>query len=283
MGTREDWRSLSARIVGLVDACHLASDLLTAGNDSVGAMVDLGNHEAAILSDLRAFGESLDKSSGFAREAIQRVATKAGPMLSDRSSSTEMRQIYIRSALVMLAALEGELSYLLRDDQDSIRNRSERAFEHLRRSIVVDKHIGEIWRNAFANGEVECERLGAVHLLSHGIWAFKVNAAGGRTDLVYQEPLTDSGLVKRTADGLVLTEWKKLPDGDDRADRWFEDARGQAQRYATGVLAGTELTHYRYAVLVSRRDERPPDDVEVNGTIYRHINVPVEPRSPSKA
>ena len=28
-----------------------------------------------------------------------------------------------------------------------------------------------------------------MHLLSHGIWAFKVDAKVGRTDLVYQNPL----------------------------------------------------------------------------------------------
>ena len=282
MGAHEDWRALSARIVGLIDAAHLASDLLTEGNDSVGAMVDLGKHAAAILSDLQAFGELLDKSSASARGAIQRVAKKAGPMLSEEHASNAMRQIYIRSALVMLAALEGELSYLLRDNEESIRSRSERAFEHLRRSIVVDKYIGDNWRDAFEDGEVACEKLGAVHLLGHGIWAFKVNASGGRTDLVYQEPLADVGLIRRSAEGLVLTEWKRVPDGDD-ADKWFDDARQQAQRYATGVLAGTELTRYRYAVLVSRHDERLPEDVEVNGTIYRHVNIPVEPKVPSRA
>jgi hypothetical protein len=106
VGSREDWRALSARILGLIDASHLASDLLSEGN-SVGAMEDLGNHAAAILSDLRAFGELLDKAFEHARAAIRRVAAKAGGMLADKTVGTDTRQVYIRSSLVMLAALEG--------------------------------------------------------------------------------------------------------------------------------------------------------------------------------
>src|SRR6267378_2711977 len=62
-----------------------------------------------------------------------------------------------------------------------------------------------------------------------------------RLGKVYQEPLTDIGVIKRSADGLVLTEWKKLPEGGSPAT-CFERARNQAGCYATGVLAGTELT-----------------------------------------
>src|ERR1700722_9028346 len=36
-------------------------------------------------------------------------------------------------------------------------------------------------------GSVACERLGAVHLLWHGIFAFKVDGSGARTDLIAPE------------------------------------------------------------------------------------------------
>jgi hypothetical protein len=188
MATRDTWAALSARIRGLIKASELAASLFQANNDSLGAMVDLGKHASAILSDLIAFGNSLDKSDQLAIDAIKRVAGRVGPMLVDNSSSTESRQIYVRSSLVILAALEGEISYLLRDAEESIRSRAERAFVHLNRSIMVDANVRKNWTTAFTEGETECEKLGAVHLLSHGIWAFKVDAAGGRTDLVYQEP-----------------------------------------------------------------------------------------------
>ena len=60
----------------------------------------------------------------------------------------------------------------------------ERAFIHLQRTIVVDHDIRKKWKSAFNTGEIACERLGAVHLLSHGIWAFKADALGERTDLI---------------------------------------------------------------------------------------------------
>ena len=133
-----------------------------------------------------------------------------------------------------------------------IRSRSEFAFAHLQRSIVVDEAFRKKWQDAFAAGETVCEGLGAVHLLSHGIWAFKVNAAGERTDLVYAEPLADFATRHRYADGLVLTEWKKAATAKEAA-RKFEEAWDQARRYAQGVLAGNELTSHRYAVVSVRR------------------------------
>jgi hypothetical protein len=89
----------------------------------------------------------------------------------------------------------------------------------------------------FGGRGVACEKLGAVHLLLHGIWAFKVNAAGKRTELVFQEPVSDGGAGPQYADGLVLTEWKLAPDG---AAKHFKNARSQARRYAQGSLAGND-------------------------------------------
>jgi hypothetical protein len=182
----------------------------------------------------------------------------------------------------MLAAFETEMSFILSDVQESIRARSERAFSHLQRSIVVDASFREKWQEAFKNGEVACEKLGAVHLLLHGIWAFKVDAAGARTDLVFQEPAGDLTKAQRYADGFVLTEWKKANPKDDPGRR-FDEARLQAGRYSQGALAGSELTSYRYAVVVSRQEVEVPDDLRESGVVYRHINIAVDPRTPSRA
>ena len=121
-----------------------------------------------------------------------------------------------------------------------------------------------------------------MHLLLHGIWAFKVDAAGARTDLVFQEPAGDLTAAQRYADGLVLTEWKKATE-DSQSGQRFDEARLQARRYAQGALAATELTGYRYAVVVSRLQAEIPEDVRDGGIIYRHINVAVAPRVPSRA
>jgi hypothetical protein len=173
------------------------------------------------------------------------------------------------------------MSFVLSDVQESIRATSERAFSHLQRSIVVDADLRTKWRRAFDEGEVACERLGAVHLLLHGIWAFKVDGAGARTDLVFQEPVQDLSAAQRYADGLVLTEWKKATF-DDQALQRFAEARSQAQRYAQGVLGGNELRRYRYAVVVTQQQVEVPADTEQSGVVCRHINIAVEPQTPSR-
>lgn len=143
------------------------------------------------------------------------------------------------------------------------------------------KPFAKKWAHAFESGEVECEKLGAVHLLGHGIWAFKISGAGGRTDLVYQEPLEDFANIERSSEGLVLTEWKLQGPGQSAAG-CFERARTQAKSYASGVLAGTELTRFRYAIVVSDQDVETPVDFLDGGITYRHINVAVHPRVPSR-
>src|ERR1700722_5384768 len=112
-----------------------------------------------------------------------------------------------RGALVGLAALEAEITFLLSGRQEQIRARSERALLHLQRSLIVDADISRKWKKAFGTNEVACEKLGSVHLLSHGIYAFKVDASGARTDLVFNEPPPDA-LLAQAVEGMVLTEWK---------------------------------------------------------------------------
>jgi hypothetical protein len=277
----DEWTRLASRIRGLTRAGELCASLLPPGNDSVGAIVGLGKHASSVLQDLVNFGANLDESQKAAKRAIQAVESEAKPLLSEANATSASRQIYIRSALVMLAAIEVELSYLIFDRQSEIRSRTERAFEHLQRLIVVDETVRARWKRAYEAGEIECEKLGAVHLLAHGIWAFKANASGGRTDLVYQEPLADTSTALRTAVGLVLTEWKVLRAGES-ADSRFESARSQLRGYAAGVLAGIELALVRYSVLVSRQQVELPGDVQDKGVIYRHINTAVEPRTPSR-
>jgi hypothetical protein len=281
MGTRETWEPLSARIRGLIEASRLAVDLVPLSTDAHGVMGDLSNHAGAILSDLQAFANGLGISEGPAREAIQRVDGKVGPMLRTPSTNRASRDIEVRTAIVILAALEGEITYVLRDRDETIRLRTDLAFEHLNRSIVVDENVRAKWTKAYDAHEVQCEKLGAVHLLAHGIWAFKVYGIGARTDLVYQEPIVNTSRIARTADGLVLTEWKRLlAKGDTAAS--FADARSQAESYSTGVLAGTELKRYRYAIVVSRKNIPIPEDIEIKGIVYRHINVAVDPDTPSQ-
>jgi hypothetical protein len=218
MAILDERARLSARIHGLVKASELASSLFERNNDSVGTMVDLGKTAASILSDLASFRVMLGPSVLEVSTRIEAAESRTRPLLAEGVTTTQdMRQIYIRTALVVFAALEAEVSYLLADHQAEIQSLAKRAFEHLQRSIVVDEFVAARWRRAWEAGEVECEKLGAVHLLSHGIWAFKVDAKGGRTDLVYQEPLRDprqaNWMLPLEVPGLAMGEQIASPRG----------------------------------------------------------------------
>ena len=168
------------------------------------------------------------------------------------------------------------MTFLLSDTQQSLRTRSERAFRHLSLLIAVANEVRQRWKEAFKQGEVQCEKLGAVHLLWHGIYAFKFDAGkGGRTDLVFPEPLGDP---ETYADALVLTEWKRATS-ESEARTKFKEARSQAEKYASGPLAGIELRRYRYAVVVTEKQVKEPRDESSDGVIYRHINIAVRIRT----
>jgi hypothetical protein len=187
----------------------------------------------------------------------------------------------IKALVPRLAALRSAVDYHLRDFTFLARRITERAFIHLQRTIVADPATRGRWREAFEAGETACEKLGAVHLLLHGVWAFKAYSPGERTDLILGEPISDLAQVEAAAEALVLTEWKRIKPSDD-AESVAQAARQQASRYAAGSLSGIELATYRYVVLVSRPRVQTPSDVEESGTVYRHINIAVDPSPPSR-
>lgn len=280
----DQWKALSSRIRGLMQAGQLhAQYLAVRSSDSYGRAKRLREQSERVVTSLRSFRESFYQSLPVpAVNAIDDFVAKTGALVTDTPGTADLLQERVWAALVQLAAFETEMSFLLSDVQEVIRARSERAFAHLQRSIVVDIDVRAKWRKAFADGEVACEKLGAVHLLQHGIWAFKIDAlVGARTDLVYQEPAPDLRAVERYADGLVLTEWKRA-SVDGESDKRFEEARSQARRYAQGPLATTELRAYRYAVVVSSHRVEVPPDVWKGSVVYRHINVAVEPQVASR-
>jgi hypothetical protein len=139
------------------------------------------------------------------------------------------------------------------------------------------------WREAHATHETYCERLGALHLLQFGIYAFKAHASKGRTDLMFAEPLNLAD-VARAAEGLVLTEWKRDKDAGS-VPTAFAAARKGADDYRDGPLAGHELAAVRYLIVVTGPQADPrdiPADETVGGVLYRHINIAVTPRTTSQ-
>ena len=280
----DQWNALSSRIRGLMKAAELHTRFLAIqSSDSYRVGVRLRDQSEDILSAIQIFQERFQHAlPPGSLVSIDSFRDRVSDLINDTSGGPGAQQERVWAALVLLGAFETEMSFILSDIQQSIRARSERAFSHLQRSIVADVDFRGKWQNAFEQGEVQCEKLGAVHLLLHGIWAFKVDAEGGRTDLVFQEPAWRLTEEQRYVEGIVLTEWKKANSQEDAVNR-FEDARNQAHRYAEGVLAGNELTAYRYAVVVTRKQVPLPDDLTVGGVVYRHINLAVEPLTPSRA
>jgi hypothetical protein len=284
MTFRYQWTLIESRIRGLMRAVELHTRLLAvrSGGNTFGRSENLREQGELIVAELSGFRNRFRQSlPAAALSRINEFVARATPLLQTSDGTADLREEKAWAGLVVLGAFETELSYLLSDTEQAIRSRSELAFAHLQRSIVVDETFRKQWQAAFSAGEIACEKLGAVHLLSHGIWAFKANAEGERTDLVYQEPSRRFEREQAYADGLVLTEWKKATP-KQRAEGKFEEARNQAHRYAGGVLAGNELTHYRYVIVVSEEQVQIPEDIKRDSITYRHINIATKPKPPSK-
>jgi hypothetical protein len=226
MSMMEDWRRISARIDSLRDAALFYMQRKTP--DSTGAVKDLLNECRTIADSCSAFATQYDRDlSNDAKGAIS-DCLKAASITVLYNSLASLREF--ESSVAVLKLLQGRLAYALSDQQEVLRKRSYRALTHLQWTLAADEAVRDKWQDAFENKtEPSCERLGAVHLLSHGIYAFKADAVKGRTDLMFAE-VDPSEEVTQTDAALVLTEWKiaKVPG---EAAKKFQDARDQARRY----------------------------------------------------
>jgi hypothetical protein len=219
MSWRREWDSLSARIVGLLDAGRFYIETLGLNREDpqrVGDKLLLPECDS-IFNTLKEFRERNgpvlpDGAAG----ALDRLLTDARGRYERAQGVDRKKHFGVQAGVTALAVFRAEFEYLIRDASVIARRQSERAFQHLQRSIVADPSVRAAWETAFTTkGEVECERLGAAHLLLHGIWAFKVNATGERTDLVFPERSVVDDEVARVADALVLTEWKRVGQPGD--------------------------------------------------------------------
>jgi hypothetical protein len=281
MSWRREWDGISARIAGFLDAGRFYIETLGINRSDETRVGDklLIPQSTEILASLTTFRErNATILPDVASAALNSFLDASGQFIG---ASHAKGHFGVQGGITALVAFRAEFEYLIRDASVTARRQSERAFEHLQRSIVADSIIGATWLKAFhTRGETACERLGAAHLLSHGIWAFKVNAAGERTDLVFAERPVAEDEVTRVADALVLTEWKVVRTRAD-LDPQIDQARKQADRYKRGALGGIELASYRYLVVVSRDFLTMPEDLRDETTVYRHINIAVNPRVPS--
>jgi hypothetical protein len=198
----------------------------------------------------------------------------------DQSVAT-MRAANTAELALRLSLLRNDLDVVLGDGQEAIRSRTERAILHLQWSIQTTEPVRKAWIDAFEKDEAACEALGATHLLAHGIFAFKATSSAARTDLVFHEPV-NTDVAYAVAEGLVLTEWKRLTD-PRKLNASIDSADVQADLYGTGVLGGSELRRIRYVVVVSKEQVHMPEDTIRQGYLIRHLNIAVHPDAPSVA
>jgi hypothetical protein len=286
MTWREEWRGLGDRIDGVIATTRLYSEITGAGReDTVGVVDEIWKNLEDTFQEIISFNTHYRRIlPEFAGARLQDWINHHNVQFQQRDHRTVgFRGVAIRASA--LASFKVEFVHALADRQAAARSLVERAFIHLRYSIIADRHIRESWAEAWNDpGETGCEKLGAAHLLLHGIWAFKANAEGGRTDLVLGQPLKITPLIESIAEALVLTEWKvaKKPAA---VQQQIEAALRQLKAYAAEILAGFELASHRYVVVVTE-DSVPesdwPQDRSENDISYRFRNIAVRPSAPSK-
>jgi hypothetical protein len=281
---KPEWDALSTRIAGITQASAFLFQTAQAGEAdsaySTNILIENCEQTAHAVQALLRYGNALPMK---ARDALARFDkwwrdTSVNNWLSSPGGFPALQ-----AAVVLLASIRSELDHLLTNHDEIVRSHVSRAFQHLQRSLVVDDTLRAKWVTAFETprkAEILCEQLGGVHLLLHGIWAFKVSATGERTDLVLGTHLAVDEDVIMSARGLVLTEWKLVREGE-RPESKRDEAKHQARRYSEGSLGGFELDSERYLVLVAKGEFVVPDDVIEGGTKYKVIPLVLNREYPS--
>jgi hypothetical protein len=282
MSWTTEWRALSARIASLLDAGHFFAQILQVySSDMYGGASVLLSSATEIYRALKSYYDRHTATLPLpARECLRLFFSNCHAKFESEVQGRDAQFQVVQFRLTALKSLQSELTYLLADTEVVAKNLATRAFLHLQRAIVADVATRRTWREAFETGEPACERLGANHLLLHGIWAFKAHSEGERTDLVLGERLQVTPQIESAAQALVLTEWKLVREPSELSAK-AEEAFKQAKLYGVGSLAGFEVKTKRYLVMVSRhRIEMPPNRTDAD-IEYEFVNIAVEPSVPS--
>lgn len=276
MSWQEEWRAISTRIEALLEASRVFFlSVPVEGSDYHGVSnVAFIPNAKKLYNRIKNFAEIY--SSQLPKDTLESTNDLIKNFKPDSFSGIQG----VQGAVLLLSEFRSEFELSISGNVEHAKRLAERAFIHLQRSIVADPEVRNKWIKAFNSGEPACEKLGAVHLLSHGIWAFKAHGIGERTDLVLGEPVALDD-VKSSHSILVLTEWKVVSE-KSMIENQIVQAKRQAERYGIGILAGFELGSRRYIVLVSEKNLNMPQDI-VDGEInYRHVNIAVDPDTPSR-
>lgn len=288
MSWHREWKALEETISEFSDICsEFVSALRVHNSDTLGTIKRViipmakGIVERIHVPEERYKTQLPEPALVLIKELDSQVSPEFG-FVSAEVSATHKTATAVAHFASRIRKFIFDFNYLTSDLEGTVVRLTARAFIHLQRLIIADAHIRNKWIAAMEKSEPECEKLGAVHLLLHGIWSFKIDSAGERTDLVIGEPLSDKclGEVYLAAEGLVLTEWKVATELNYKEK--YQEALIQTENYSRGSLAAIELKRYRYLVIVSKDFlSNVPADIDKNGVIYKHINIAVNPSPPS--
>lgn len=182
----------------------------------------------------------------------------------------------VGGAMVHLGIFNSEMNFYLKDNETVIKDKVKLAFLHLQRTLMVDVESKMKWQNAFEEGEGALEKLGATHLLAHGLWAFKSTAENEKQDLVLNTPIR-ADEVQAVGASLVLTEWKKITL--ENLEEKCQSALALAKKYGEDHLIGSELKREKYLILVSEKHFDMPANVIENDVRYVYMNLSIGPKS----
>jgi hypothetical protein len=278
----QEWKAIAARIDALlqVTTLYYQSTARVGADDYAVSNSDIIPACRAIVGDLATFSKCYET---FVPPAAGPLLARLIDQLTYRLTNSQPTGLAgVQGMIVPLSVFRSEFEFHLRDVSAVVRNLVVRAFTHLQRLLIADSSVQAVWEQAYREDEPACERLGAAHLLAHGIWAFKASEAGERTDLVLGTHLVVDAQVESAADGLVLTEWKRVVQPQETVKK-AEEAVRQMRRYSESILAGFELVTDRYVVLVSHDLlANVPTDFKESEITYHHVNVAVVPSVPSR-
>jgi hypothetical protein len=178
----------------------------------------------------------------------------------------------VGGAMVHLGLFNSEVNFYLKDNETLIKDRVKLALLHLQRTLIVDPEIRKKWLNAYNEGDEAIEKLGATHLLSHGVWAFKPAADHEKRDLVLNTAIK-ADEVQAVGACLVLTEWKKVTS-ESLAEK-SKQALTEARKYGDAYLAGSELKKEKYLILVSENHLQVPHNVQDDDIRYVYVNLSI--------
>jgi hypothetical protein len=182
-----EWTALSAQIIGLVEAAGVyLTELSPRDSDQYDVSGDLLQNAHHVFERLQRFQNN--HAAALPQEALRCLHSflwRYSGSFTQPAGGPPRGQ----AVVTLLASFRAEFTYLVSDTEAVARSRVVRTFTHLQRSIVADDGVRATWDGAFhrkgtknSTAETACEKLGATHLLLHGVWAFKADATGGRTD-----------------------------------------------------------------------------------------------------